>query len=438
MSFLYVMSNKSMPGIVKIGVTSRDPQERATDLHTTGTPTPFIVEYYALFGSYVWEAEKKAHNKLDSCRVSGNREFFNISVNNAVDAIKSLRLPYKDIYKRLGEENIELVENQISQEIQNRKKIAQYENFVDECINLKDSIKEKQQCIDNLSENIDIANNSHNDEDTGFAYLVLTASFVLGFIFPLSWLVTALFLFSLIMSPISEKKLTNQLIVNKNSYINEKRILEEKYNNNIAKEIEYRYFLYNQYVKMRSELPGTEYNKISKINTKFDRYGLSDGEIKTKKALLNLKSILDEIDNGKNYTNLHKKIVHEISCFLFKNKFENIKTFYFYKDKYMRGRAEIIRHPVNKDIKKFKPDITASRNGLDYIFVLFETCDYINNNKTEDRLKTFYNYCKHYEKIFIIIVPIACYQIAKERITELGISDTARLWSKEKWLSLKL
>ena len=41
--FIYVMTNPSMPGIVKVGMSKRVPTERAldNDLNSTGIPTPF-------------------------------------------------------------------------------------------------------------------------------------------------------------------------------------------------------------------------------------------------------------------------------------------------------------------------------------------------------------------------------------------------------------
>ena len=48
--FVYVLSNASMPGLIKVGMTTKVPDGRAKELSSdTSTPTPFIVEYYALF-----------------------------------------------------------------------------------------------------------------------------------------------------------------------------------------------------------------------------------------------------------------------------------------------------------------------------------------------------------------------------------------------------
>ncbi len=43
--YVYVLMNSSMRGLVKIGKTEREPEERAKELSaSTGVPTPFMVE----------------------------------------------------------------------------------------------------------------------------------------------------------------------------------------------------------------------------------------------------------------------------------------------------------------------------------------------------------------------------------------------------------
>jgi hypothetical protein len=77
--YVYVMSNPSFPGdVLKIGWTREHPNKRAKDLHTSGIPTPFIVEYVIITteGS---KLEQKIHNRIKNYRVNSNREFFKIS-----------------------------------------------------------------------------------------------------------------------------------------------------------------------------------------------------------------------------------------------------------------------------------------------------------------------------------------------------------------------
>lgn len=77
--YVYVMSNPSFPeDMLKIGWTREHPNIRANELHTTGIPTPFIVEFVIITpeGSKV---EKLIHNYIKTYRVNSNREFFKIS-----------------------------------------------------------------------------------------------------------------------------------------------------------------------------------------------------------------------------------------------------------------------------------------------------------------------------------------------------------------------
>lgn len=87
--YLYVLANSAMPGLVKIGKTTRTPAERAIELSgATGLPTPFIVVYEQMFQDCS-AAESFVHTYLanQGFRVSDNREFFNAPVNDVVRAI---------------------------------------------------------------------------------------------------------------------------------------------------------------------------------------------------------------------------------------------------------------------------------------------------------------------------------------------------------------
>jgi hypothetical protein len=83
--FIYVAINPSMPGLVKIGKTSRDPMTRVAELSAhTGVATPFILVFHAQFRncSYI---EREIHDRLEkgNHRLNDNREFFRIDVAEA-------------------------------------------------------------------------------------------------------------------------------------------------------------------------------------------------------------------------------------------------------------------------------------------------------------------------------------------------------------------
>lgn len=83
---IYALINPSFNGLVKIGKTTRSPEERAKELSTsTGVPTPFIVGYSCLV-SDCDKAESHIHALLSSqgYRLSENREFFQANLNQIV------------------------------------------------------------------------------------------------------------------------------------------------------------------------------------------------------------------------------------------------------------------------------------------------------------------------------------------------------------------
>lgn len=82
-SWVYVLTNPTMPGYVKIGFTDKTPEERATQLsRATGVVLPFQVAW--AFHCYNAELlEKEIHRYLDGQRITGNREFFDLSVEEA-------------------------------------------------------------------------------------------------------------------------------------------------------------------------------------------------------------------------------------------------------------------------------------------------------------------------------------------------------------------
>ena len=93
-SWVYVLSNASQPGLLKIGYTKNTPEERAKQIsNATGVALPYKVEWafhcYDGFG-----LEQEVHHKLDAYRVNNNREFFQISLDEAKDTVADLGKRY--------------------------------------------------------------------------------------------------------------------------------------------------------------------------------------------------------------------------------------------------------------------------------------------------------------------------------------------------------
>lgn len=80
---LYALTNASMPGLAKIGVTTDTAANRAKQLSAaTASPTPFHVVYQKAV-SDCNDAEAKVHAALADRRVNDGREFFEVSVYEA-------------------------------------------------------------------------------------------------------------------------------------------------------------------------------------------------------------------------------------------------------------------------------------------------------------------------------------------------------------------
>ena len=94
-SWVYVLSNPSLPNIFKIGYTSATPEERAQPISSaTAVVLPYKVEY----AFHCWNGEKlehEIHKYLDSYRVNNQREFFQVEFDQA-----------KSIIERIGERYI--------------------------------------------------------------------------------------------------------------------------------------------------------------------------------------------------------------------------------------------------------------------------------------------------------------------------------------------
>lgn len=88
--YIYILSNPLMPDIVKIGQTERDLEERIEELsNPTGVGARFQAEACFPVGDPI-VAEGDVHRALNAFRVSPNREFFRISVQEASAVISRI------------------------------------------------------------------------------------------------------------------------------------------------------------------------------------------------------------------------------------------------------------------------------------------------------------------------------------------------------------
>lgn len=82
---VYVLTNSVMPGLVKIGMTTRgNIDARMKELYSTGVPVPFDCVYACeVKVSDCAKIEKALHKAFEPNRINANREFFRIDATQA-------------------------------------------------------------------------------------------------------------------------------------------------------------------------------------------------------------------------------------------------------------------------------------------------------------------------------------------------------------------
>lgn len=130
--FVYIMSNPSMPGLIKVGMTRKVPSDRADDLISTAVPDSFEVQYYAFFDDR-FSAEKAAHRKLKKYHYK--KEFFKTDVATAIWAIEETGIPFKRLHSKYHDD-IKV------------KEIAQQKSIEEEKKRREQAIKKRKRDID--------------------------------------------------------------------------------------------------------------------------------------------------------------------------------------------------------------------------------------------------------------------------------------------------
>jgi hypothetical protein len=92
--YVYVLVNKSVPNMVKIGMTTNTPDQRARQISAaTGVATPWIPVYsFSCYRSDLLEEE--VHQHFHYCRINTHREMFEIDSHTAQKVIEELGYKY--------------------------------------------------------------------------------------------------------------------------------------------------------------------------------------------------------------------------------------------------------------------------------------------------------------------------------------------------------
>jgi hypothetical protein len=93
--WVYILSNPTQPGLLKIGYTKKLPEERAKQISSvTGVALPYKVEWaYQCFNGEM--VEREVHHKLKAQRINSSKEFFQISLEEAKETINLIGNKFK-------------------------------------------------------------------------------------------------------------------------------------------------------------------------------------------------------------------------------------------------------------------------------------------------------------------------------------------------------
>ena len=92
--WIYILSNPTIPDTLKIGYTNLSPELRAKQISSsTGVVVPFKVEWaFRCFDGNLMENE--VHTALKEYRISNQREFFQVDLEEAKNVIKLIGEKY--------------------------------------------------------------------------------------------------------------------------------------------------------------------------------------------------------------------------------------------------------------------------------------------------------------------------------------------------------
>ena len=87
--YVYILVNSSLQNLVKIGRTTKLPQQRAQELSGTGTPGRYVVAYSLCVDDCI-EVEAQIHITLKQFRHTNDREFFETDSTTAINTLLEL------------------------------------------------------------------------------------------------------------------------------------------------------------------------------------------------------------------------------------------------------------------------------------------------------------------------------------------------------------
>tara|TARA_R110000824_G_scaffold18026_1_gene72103 strand:+ start:1104 stop:1625 length:522 start_codon:yes stop_codon:yes gene_type:complete len=95
--WVYILSNTTLNGMVKIGFTKNRPSERVKQINAgTGVAMDFSVEWaFPCYNAHDLEKEVHIYLQQEGFRVNNNKEFFYLTVQQAKAVIQRIGEPYR-------------------------------------------------------------------------------------------------------------------------------------------------------------------------------------------------------------------------------------------------------------------------------------------------------------------------------------------------------
>lgn len=141
--WVYVITNRAMPGLVKIGYSMKDPDIRAEELNHTGSPHPYEVEYELLIDE-PRDLERQVHRRLSSKREG--KEWFRCSPEEATAIIKLIagKREIHETFKRADREKAEAIRSEKDRQSRKREELFKLESDIESRLRSEeDTIREK-------------------------------------------------------------------------------------------------------------------------------------------------------------------------------------------------------------------------------------------------------------------------------------------------------
>jgi hypothetical protein len=118
---VYVLTNPAMPGLVKIGKTSRqEVQTRLNEMYSTGVPVPFECAYAGRVADET-AVERAFHQAFGPYRINLKREFFQIEPDQAIALLRLMTLEDVTPYIREEADKVDVESKEASIKLSSRR-----------------------------------------------------------------------------------------------------------------------------------------------------------------------------------------------------------------------------------------------------------------------------------------------------------------------------